>query len=32
VEKKPDGGFEIKTVATIFKDHQDRYHDKCPMK
>jgi branched-chain amino acid transport system substrate-binding protein len=32
VEKKPDGGFEIKTVATIFKDHQDHYHDKCPMK
>ena len=32
VEKKADGGFEIRTVATILKDHQDRYHDKCPMK
>jgi branched-chain amino acid transport system substrate-binding protein len=32
VVKKPEGGYEIKTVATIFKDHQDRYHDKCPMK
>jgi branched-chain amino acid transport system substrate-binding protein len=30
--KKADGSFEIKTVATILKDHQDRYHDKCPMK
>jgi branched-chain amino acid transport system substrate-binding protein len=32
VVKKSDGSFEIKTVDTIFKDHQDRYHDKCPMK
>ncbi len=32
VVKKPDGGYEVKTVATILKDHQDRYHDKCPMK
>ena len=32
VSKKPDGGYEIRTVATILKDHQDRYHDKCPMK
>ncbi len=32
VVKKPDGSFEIKTVDTIFKAHQDRYHDKCPMK
>jgi branched-chain amino acid transport system substrate-binding protein len=32
VVKKADGSFEIKTVATILKDHQDRYHDKCPMK
>jgi branched-chain amino acid transport system substrate-binding protein len=32
VVKKPDGGYEIKTVDTIFKAHQDRYHDKCPMK
>ena len=30
--KKADGSFEIKTVTTILKDHQDRYHDKCPMK
>jgi branched-chain amino acid transport system substrate-binding protein len=30
--KKADGGYEIKTVATILKDHQDRYHDKCPMR
>ena len=32
VVKKPDGGFEIKTVTAILKNHQDRYHDKCPMK
>jgi branched-chain amino acid transport system substrate-binding protein len=32
VVKDADGRFEIKTVATILKDHQDRYHDKCPMK
>jgi branched-chain amino acid transport system substrate-binding protein len=32
VVKNADGRFEIKTVATILKDHQDRYHDKCPMK
>jgi len=32
VVKKPDGGYEIDTVTTILKDHQDRYHDKCPMK
>ena len=30
--KKPGGGYEIDTVTTILKDHQDRYHDKCPMK
>jgi branched-chain amino acid transport system substrate-binding protein len=30
--KEPDGSYEIKTVAAILKDHQDRYHDKCPMK
>jgi branched-chain amino acid transport system substrate-binding protein len=30
--RKADGGYEIKTVATILKGHQDRYHDKCPMK
>jgi branched-chain amino acid transport system substrate-binding protein len=32
VVKNADGRFEIKTVTTILKDHQDRYHDKCPMK
>jgi len=32
VVKKPEGGYEIRTVALILKDHQDRYHDKCPMK
>jgi branched-chain amino acid transport system substrate-binding protein len=32
VVEKSDGTFEIKTVATILKDHQDRYHGKCPMK
>ena len=32
VVKKPGGGYEIDTVTTILKDHQDRYHDKCPMK
>jgi branched-chain amino acid transport system substrate-binding protein len=30
--KRADGGYEIKTVATILTHHQDRYHDKCPMK
>jgi branched-chain amino acid transport system substrate-binding protein len=30
--KEADGSYVIKTVATILKDHQDRYHDKCPMK
>jgi branched-chain amino acid transport system substrate-binding protein len=25
-------GFSLKTVATIVKDSQDRFHDKCPMK
>ncbi len=32
VAKKAAGGHEIKTVALILKDHQDRYHEKCPMK
>ncbi len=30
--KNADGTFGLKTVATIVKDSQDRYHDKCPMK
>jgi branched-chain amino acid transport system substrate-binding protein len=32
VVKDADGTFSLKTVATIAKDDQDRYHDKCPMK
>ena len=32
VVKAADGHFEVGTVTTILKDHQDRYHDKCPMK
>jgi branched-chain amino acid transport system substrate-binding protein len=32
VVKAADGHFEVRTVTTILKDHQDRYHDKCPMK
>jgi len=30
--KNADGSLGLKTVATIVKDSQDRYHDKCPMK
>ena len=30
--KNPDGGYSLHTVATIVKDDQDRFHDKCPMK
>jgi branched-chain amino acid transport system substrate-binding protein len=29
---KDDGQLSLKTVATIVKDDQDRFHDKCPMK
>src|ERR1700691_849811 len=29
--KNADGSFALKTVATIVKDDQDRFHDKCPM-
>jgi branched-chain amino acid transport system substrate-binding protein len=32
VVKDPDGALSLKTVATIVKDDQDRFHDKCPMK
>jgi branched-chain amino acid transport system substrate-binding protein len=32
VVKDADGGMSLKTVATIVKDDQDRFHDKCPMK
>jgi branched-chain amino acid transport system substrate-binding protein len=30
--KNADGSFALKTVATIVKDNQDRFHDQCPMK
>lgn len=30
--KNADGSLGLKTVATIVKDSQDRFHDKCPMK
>jgi branched-chain amino acid transport system substrate-binding protein len=32
VVKEADGKLALKTVATIVKDSQDRYHSKCPMK
>jgi branched-chain amino acid transport system substrate-binding protein len=32
VVKDSKGEFVLKTVATIVKDDQDRFHDKCPMK
>jgi branched-chain amino acid transport system substrate-binding protein len=32
VVKASDGSFVLKTAATIVKDSQDRFHDKCPMK
>jgi branched-chain amino acid transport system substrate-binding protein len=30
--KNADGSFALKTVATIVKDDQDRFHDKCMMR
>jgi branched-chain amino acid transport system substrate-binding protein len=30
--KDADGNYTLKTVAAVLKDHQDRYHDRCPMK
>src|SRR5690242_5981821 len=30
--KNQSGELVLKTVATIVKDDQDRFHDKCPMK
>ncbi|MFY9836554.1 MAG: ABC transporter substrate-binding protein [Xanthobacteraceae bacterium] len=30
--KNSDGSYSLRTVATIVKDDQDRFHDKCPMK
>ena len=32
VMKDADGTLSLKTIATIVKDDQDRFHDKCPMK
>jgi branched-chain amino acid transport system substrate-binding protein len=32
VVKDAKGDFVLKTVATIIKDGQDSFHDKCPMK
>ena len=32
VVKNADGTLGLKTVATIVKDSQDRFHDKCQMK
>jgi branched-chain amino acid transport system substrate-binding protein len=32
VVKDADGTLTLKTVSTIVKDDQDRFHDKCPMK
>ncbi len=32
VVKDADGQLALKMVATIVKDDQDRFHDKCPMK
>jgi branched-chain amino acid transport system substrate-binding protein len=32
VVREADGQLALKTVATIVKDDQDRFHDKCPMK
>jgi branched-chain amino acid transport system substrate-binding protein len=30
--KDSEGNYALKTVATILKDDQDRFHDKCPIK
>jgi branched-chain amino acid transport system substrate-binding protein len=30
--KAADGSFSLKSVATILKESQDKYHTKCPMK
>ena len=32
VVKGADGTLSLKTVATIVKDDQDHFHDKCTMK
>ena len=30
--KNDNGEYVLKTMATIVKDNQDKFHDKCPMK
>jgi branched-chain amino acid transport system substrate-binding protein len=30
--KDAEGNYTLKTVTTILKDNQDKFHDKCPMK
>jgi branched-chain amino acid transport system substrate-binding protein len=32
VVKDADGNLGLKTVSTIVKDSQDKFHDRCPMK
>ena len=32
VVKAADGSLTLKTAATIVKDSQDKFHDRCPMK
>jgi branched-chain amino acid transport system substrate-binding protein len=32
VVKDTEGNLTLKTVSTIVKDSQDKFHDKCPMK
>jgi branched-chain amino acid transport system substrate-binding protein len=32
VVKEASGNLALKTMATIVKDSQDKFHDKCPMK
>ncbi len=32
VVKDASGELSLKTVTTIVKDDQDRFHDKCPMR
>jgi branched-chain amino acid transport system substrate-binding protein len=30
--KTADNSYALRTVATALAEHQDRYHDRCPMK
>ena len=32
VVKDASGNLALKTIATIVKNNQDRFHEKCPMK